>query len=198
MRWWAGAWVIAGVVVVAACGTSAGGGGSAGEPSGSRSVESATGTPTPTFADSSSPPSSAPPSSPAGAGTSEAGTSGAARTPSASGGACVAGHAEVTVAPGDAPRQRLCVRPGTVVSLILEPRSDDKRWVAVHSSAPVFVATSGWRVEGDGSARAALRCAGTRGGTAKVTALAKAPDVAGAAQAAFTVEVSVVPYATER
>ncbi|MFG2131791.1 acetyl-CoA synthetase [Streptomyces sp. NPDC048751] len=117
---------------------------------------------------------------------------------SASAGACAAGHAEVTVAPGGAPGQRLCVRPGTVVSLILEPRSDDKRWVAVHSSAPVLVVTSGWRVEGDGSARAALRCAGTRGGTAEVTALAKAPDVAGAARVAFTLEVSVVPHTTER
>jgi hypothetical protein len=85
-----------------------------------------------------------------------------------------------------------------MVSLTLEPRADDKRWVAVRSSAPVFVVASGWQVSGDGSARASLRCAGTRGGTAEVTALAKAPDVAGAAKVVFTLEVSVVPYTTER
>lgn len=190
MRWWAGAWVIAGVFfLLAACGTSTGNGGSAGGPSGSRSVEPSIGTPAHTFAS----PSSPPPSSPSGAG-----PSGTDRTSSASVGACVAGHAEVTVTPGDAPGQRLCVRPGTVVSLILQPRADDRRWVAVRSSAPAFVVASGWRVEADGSARASLRCAGTRGGTARVTALAKAPDVAGAAKVAFTLEVSVVPYTTER
>ncbi|MFF3517014.1 acetyl-CoA synthetase [Streptomyces sp. NPDC002573] len=84
-----------------------------------------------------------------------------------------------------------------MVSLVLKPRVDDRRWTAVQSAAPVFVVASGWRVEADGTARASLRCAGTRGGTAKVTALAKAPDVAGAARAAFTLDVSVVPYPTE-
>nr|WP_239135184.1 acetyl-CoA synthetase [Streptomyces sp. SID12488] len=65
------------------------------------------------------------------------------------------------------------------------------------SSAPVFVLASGWEVAADGSARASLRCAGTRGGTAKITALAKAPDVAGAARVAFTLDVSVVPYTSQ-
>ncbi|MGW3497926.1 acetyl-CoA synthetase [Streptomyces sp. NPDC001020] len=110
---------------------------------------------------------------------------------------CAAGHAEVIVSPGTAVVQRLCVRPGTVVSLVLEPRMDDKRWRSVRSSAPVFVLPTGWRVDADGSARASLRCAGTRAGTAKVTVLAKAPDVAGAARVAFTLEVTVVPYPRE-
>jgi hypothetical protein len=110
---------------------------------------------------------------------------------------CAAGHAEVTVSPGDAVVRRFCVRPGTVVSLVLRPRSDDKRWAAVRSSAPALVLASGWRVDADGTAHASLRCAGTRGGTADVTASAKAPDVAGAARVAFTLHVSVVPYTTQ-
>ncbi|WP_369254496.1 acetyl-CoA synthetase [Streptomyces sp. R35] len=65
------------------------------------------------------------------------------------------------------------------------------------SSAPVFVLVSGWQLEADGSAHASLRCAGTRGGTAKITATAKAPDVAGAARVAFRLDVSVVPYTTQ-
>ncbi|MBW8800578.1 MAG: acetyl-CoA synthetase [Streptomyces sp.] len=91
----------------------------------------------------------------------------------------------------------MCVRPGTVVSLVLEPRTDDRRWTAARSSAPASVLVSGWRVDGDGTAHASLRCAGTRGGTATLTALAKAPDVAGAAGAAFTLVVAVVPYPRE-
>ncbi|MFD4600543.1 acetyl-CoA synthetase [Streptomyces sp. NPDC058464] len=106
----------------------------------------------------------------------------------------VAGHAEVAVAPGDAPRRELCVRPGTVVSLLLEPRVDDKRWTGVRSSAPAFAVASGWRLDADGTAHASLRCAGTRGGRTVVTVTAKAPDVAGAARVAFTLDVNVVPY----
>jgi hypothetical protein len=68
--------------------------------------------------------------------------------------------------------------------------------VAPLSSAPVFVVVSGWQSEADGSAHASLRCAGTRGGTARITATAKAPDVAGAAHVALTLDVSVVPYPT--
>ncbi|MGW0211973.1 hypothetical protein ACWDZ8_41830 [Streptomyces sp. NPDC003233] len=49
----------------------------------------------------------------------------------------------------------------------------------------------------DGTAHATLRCAGTRGGTAQVTAAAKAPDIAGAARPVFTLDVDVVPYAQE-
>jgi hypothetical protein len=93
---------------------------------------------------------------------------------------CVAGSTTVTHRPGDASVHDLCVRPGTVVSLVLRPRNDDKRWAGVLSSAPVFVLVSGWEVAADGSAHASLRCAGTRGGSAKITATAKAPDVAGA------------------
>jgi hypothetical protein len=84
-----------------------------------------------------------------------------------------------------------------VVSLILRPRTDDKRWTGVLSSAPVFVLVSGWKVAADGTARASVRCAGTRGGTADVTVSAKAPDVAGAARVAFTLRVRVVPYTTQ-
>jgi hypothetical protein len=110
---------------------------------------------------------------------------------------CAAGHAEVSVAPGDPVRRRLCVRPGTVVTLVLRPRLDDKRWTGVLSSAPALVVASGWRVDGDGGAHATLRCAGTRGGAAEITAAAKAPDVAGAARPVFTLDVNVVPYARE-
>ncbi len=161
MRWWAGVGMVAGAVVLAACGETAGGG-------------------------------------TAGGGTTE-GPSGSASAsvtvPSA--GNCAAGHAEVTVAPGDAPRRELCVRPGTVLSLVLEPRIDDKRWTGARSSAPAFAVASGWRLDADGTAHASLRCAGTRGGRTVVTVTAKAPDVAGAARVAFTLDVSVVPYPTQ-
>ena len=183
MRWWTGAWLIAGTVVLAACGTSAGGG-AAGRPS-----ESASPRPS-----STAPTRSASPSTPTGATRTP---SESATTPSSSAGNCTAGHASVSFAPGDPVDQRLCVRPGTTVSLVLRPRADDKRWTAVHSSAPVFVQVTAWRLAPDGTAHASLRCAGTRGGTAEITALAKAPDVAGAARAAFTLRVSVVPYTTQ-
>ncbi|MEU2779726.1 acetyl-CoA synthetase [Streptomyces sp. NPDC007162] len=104
---------------------------------------------------------------------------------------------EVSVAAGEPVRRQLCVRPGTVVSLVLRPRADDRRWTGVRSSAPALVVVSGWRVDADGTARATLRSAGTRGGRAEVTAQAKAPDVAGAARVAFTLDVAVVPYARE-
>ncbi|MFJ9542824.1 acetyl-CoA synthetase [Streptomyces sp. NPDC101225] len=81
--------------------------------------------------------------------------------------------------------------------MVLEPRTDDRRWTAVNSSAPVFVVATGWRVGRDGTAQASLRCAGTRGGSSRITVLAKAPDVAGAARPAFTLNVSVVPYPRE-
>ncbi|MEV6112869.1 hypothetical protein AB0L59_10140 [Streptomyces sp. NPDC052109] len=191
MRWWAGGCAIAVVVVLAGCGASGGGGAKAGA-SGSRS-------PRP-----SSPRASAPPGAPASPGgpASSGGTttpaappSGAPAGPSAR--ACVAGQAEVAVSPGDPVRRRLCVRPGTVVTLVLRPRPDDKRWTGVLSSAPALVVPSGWRVDSDGTAHATLRCAGTRGGTAEVTASAKAPDVAGAARPVLTLDVLVVPYAQE-
>ncbi|MDH6221600.1 acetyl-CoA synthetase [Streptomyces pseudovenezuelae] len=83
------------------------------------------------------------------------------------------------------------------MSLVLQPRNDDKLWTGLLSSAPAFVLVSGWGVAADGTAHAALRCAGARGGTAKITAMAKAPDVAGASRVAFTLEVSVVPYTTQ-
>jgi hypothetical protein len=83
------------------------------------------------------------------------------------------------------------------VTLTLRPRPDDKRWTGVLSSAPALVVASGWRVDTDGTAHATLRCAGARGGTAQVTAAAKAPDLAGAARPVFTLDVDVVPYARE-
>ena len=83
------------------------------------------------------------------------------------------------------------------MSLVFQPRNDDKRWTGLLSSAPAFVLVSGWGVAADGSARASLRCAGTRGGTARLTATARAPDVAGAARVVFTLHVNVVPYTTQ-
>jgi hypothetical protein len=167
--------MIAGMVVLAACGTSAGGG-AVGRASDSASVRPPSTTPPPDA--STSPRESATQSSPPA-------------------GHCAAGRTTVSVAPGAAVQQRLCVRPGTTVSLVLRPRADDKRWTAVRSSAPVFVQVSGWRLDADGTAHASLRCAGTRAGTAEITALAKAPDVAGAARGAFTLHVSVVPWTTQ-
>ncbi|MFE2703760.1 acetyl-CoA synthetase [Streptomyces mirabilis] len=110
---------------------------------------------------------------------------------------CFAGRVEVTVSPGDAVERRLCVRTGAMISVTLRPRADDRRWTAVRSAAPAVVLVSGWRVDADGTGRAALRCASVRGGAAGITVTAKAPDVAGAARTAFTLRVSVVPYAKE-
>ncbi|WP_328552941.1 MULTISPECIES: hypothetical protein [unclassified Streptomyces] len=189
MRWWAGGWVVAGVLVLAACGAATGGGSGDG-PSGGRSARSpgpSSGAPT----RASGAPSSAAPASPAGHGPATS-----AVPPSASPGTCAAGRTKVGVTPGDAPGRHLCVRPGTVLSLVLAPRDDDKRWTGARSSAPVFVLVSGWKVAADGTARASVRCAGTRGGTADVTVSAKAPDVAGAPRVAFTLRVTVVPYTT--
>jgi hypothetical protein len=195
MRWWTGAWMVAGIVILAGCGASPGGG-SAGRPSGSTSAGPSAGAPT----HASGVPSPSAPANPTASATEKGpsrGTSGPAATPAASETSCAAGHVTVTVAPGDAVERRLCVRPGTVVSLVLQARSDGKRWSAVHSSTPVFVLASGWKADADGTAHASLRCANTRGGTARVTALAKTPDIAGAARGAFILEVSVVPYPKE-
>ncbi|MBP2049990.1 hypothetical protein J2Z21_002926 [Streptomyces griseochromogenes] len=191
MRWCGAAWVTAAVVVLlAGCGASGGGGSAAhtGAPeSGGGSGPSDSGSagtgpsdsgslgPSPSTHTAASPPSPA--------------------APSPSAGKCAAGHGEVAVSPGDPVRRELCVRPGTVVTLVLRPRVDDKRWTGVESSAPALVVPTGWRVEADGTAHAALRCAGTRGGAARVTVSAKAPDVAGAPQGVFTLDLSVVPYA---
>ncbi|MFI6929766.1 hypothetical protein [Streptomyces sp. NPDC050287] len=194
--------LVTGMAVLAACGGSSDGG-SAGatsgspSPSTSPSTSAGTGTgPTAVPTHTSAPPSASEPASPFPSPSGPA-TSATVPPSAPAPGRCAAGRTKVTVAPGDAPRQRLCVRPGTVVELVLRPRLDDKRWTAVRSSAPVFVLVSGWQVGADGTARASLRCAGTRAGTAGITALAKAPDVAGAARVAFTLDVSVVPYRKE-
>lgn len=189
MRWWAGGCAIAAVAVLAACGTTGGGGPAAGGSSGS----TPTGPPSGTPAHTSAPPSpAAPPASPT-----PAAPAASAVTPSPPAAGCASGRTEVAVAPGDPVRRPLCVRPATVVSLVLRPRSDDRRWTGVRSSAPVFVLVSGWRLDADGTAHATLRAAGTRGGSARITALAKAPDIAGAAKAAFILDVNVVPFTRE-
>lgn len=190
MRWWAGVCAIAAVVVLAGCGASTGRGAGAGTgASGSRPARP-----------SGSSGASETPSGPVSPGRTDA-PSGGAVTPSGTGsgpsGGCVAGRADVSVAPGDPVRRRLCVRPGTTLTLTLRPRLDDRRWTGVLSSAPALVVASGWRLDADGTAHATLRCAGTRGGTAEVTAAAKAPDIAGAARPVFTLDVDVVPYAQE-
>jgi hypothetical protein len=190
MRCWAGWLVVAGVAVLTACSGSAGGG--AAGPSGGRSSGPSRGEPASTSASPSWNPSTSASANPT-TGTPSAPATGA----SAPAGSCASRHAQVTVVPGGAVEQRLCVRPGTVVTLTLRPRADDRRWTAVHSSAPVFVLASGWRVDADGTAHATLRCAAVRAGAAEVTVLAKAPDVAGASRTAFTVNVSVVPQTKE-
>ncbi|WP_225829695.1 hypothetical protein [Streptomyces sp. NK08204] len=158
------------VVVLAGCGAPAGQG-AGGGPSGARPVR----------------PSSQTPSAASSAGP-------AATSASAPAQGCASGPVEVVVSPGDPVRRALCVRPGAVLTLVLHPRVDDKRWVDVHSSAPALVLPTGWQVQVAGGARATLRCAGTRGGSAEVTVTAKAPDVAGAARPVFTLDVTVVPY----
>lgn len=185
MRWWAGWGVVAGVAVLAACGSSGDGGGVGA--SGSRSSEPSAGTSASASAGSSG----------AASGSATGGGPSSSPTASASPAGCAAGHTDVTVSPGDAVERHLCVRPGTVVSLVLRPRVDDKRWAAAHSSAPAFVLLSGWRVDSDGTAHTTLRCATVRPGAADVSVTAKTPDVAGAARPAFTLHVSVVPYPTQ-
>ncbi|MFJ9150429.1 hypothetical protein ACIRP7_20640 [Streptomyces sp. NPDC102270] len=181
-------WVIAGMVVLMACGGSSGG------PSGSGSATPSTGAPTSESGAPRTTPAASPSVSPTASPT--------GRSPSASASApsspktCATGHVDVTVSPDDPPRQQVCVRPGTTVSLVLRPRTDGKRWTAVRSSARVFVLPSGWQLDADGTARASLRCAGTRGGAADITALAKEPDLAGTGSVAFTLQVNVVPHTT--
>ncbi|MFF7240574.1 hypothetical protein [Streptomyces collinus] len=200
MPGWTGGWRVAVVVVLlAGCGAPAGGGGTGAGPGPSGSAGTGTG---PAESGSSGParpsrpaPPSRAPSAPAGSGPSR--PTRAPGSPATPSGGCAGGRAEITVSPGGPVRQRLCVRPGTVVTLVLGPRLDDKRWTGVRSSAPALVVPAGWRVDGDGTAHAVLRCAGTRGGAAEVTAAARAPDVAGAARPAFTLRLDVVPYARE-
>ncbi|MET8586610.1 hypothetical protein ABZX39_37985 [Streptomyces collinus] len=198
MRGWTGGWKAAVVVVLlAGCGAPAGGGGTGADPGPSGSAGTGTG---PAESGSSGPdrpsrPARSSPSGPGGSAPSR--PTHAPGPPSAPAGGCAAGRAEIIVSPGGPVRQRLCVRPGTVVTLVLRPRPDDRRWTAVRSSAPALVAPADWRVDADGTAHAVLRCAGTRGGGAEVTAAARAPDVAGAARPAFTLRLDVVPYARE-
>lgn len=194
MRRWAAVWVVFVAVVLTACGTSADPG-TVGGASGTRPAEPSSGAPSTGSALPASPSptsTSARTASPTGPGAPVP-----AASPSASAAACVAGRTEVTVAPGDAPRRSLCVRPGTVVSLVLRPRTDDKRWAAVRSSAPALVVASGWSVDAGGAARASLRSVGARGGSARITVPAKAPDVAGAARVAFTLDITVTPPTRE-
>ncbi|WP_333775244.1 hypothetical protein [Streptomyces sp. IBSBF 3136] len=194
MRGWGGGRRAAVVVVLlAGCGAPAGGGTGAG-PGPSESAGTGTGA---GQSGSSGParPSHAQPSAPARSTPSL--PTRAPGSPSAPADGCAAGRAEVTVSPGGPLRQRLCVRPGTVVTLVLRPRLDDRRWTGVRSSAPALVVPAGWHVDGDGTAHAVLRCAGTRGGGAEVTAAARAPDVAGAARPAFTLRLDVVQHAQE-
>ncbi|MGJ5791844.1 acetyl-CoA synthetase [Streptomyces griseorubiginosus] len=123
--------------------------------------------------------------------------SASASSPPASGAGCVAGRAQITVSPGDPVRRPVCVRPGTVVSLVLSPRTDGKRWTAVRSSAPALVLVTGRQVAADGTAHVSLRAAGTRGGSAEITVSAKEPDLAGTGGVGFTLAVTVTPYARE-
>jgi hypothetical protein len=191
MRWWTAGWMVAGVVALAACSASPGNR-SAGAPSENHSMEPTT---------SSAPPASPVPAAPPSTRTqSPTGPSPSAPAPSSSPSAtgCVAGQTEITITPSDPPRRQLCARPGTTVSRVLQPRTDHKRWKAVHSSAPIFVLVSGWRVDADGTAHASLRCAGTRGGSAIITALAKAPAASGSAHGVFALDMTVIHYARER
>ncbi|KPI09181.1 hypothetical protein OK074_3342 [Actinobacteria bacterium OK074] len=196
-----GSWTsLATVLVALSCVLTACGGGGDDSEADSAPPRPATGSPTDTPSESGpgtrgapGPPSATRPATPSTPSTRAPASRGTASTSPG----CVAGSITVTHRPGDALVRGLCVRPGTVVSLVLRPRNDDKRWTGALSSAPVFVLASGWEVGADGTARVSLRCAGTRGGTADVTVSAKAPDVAGAARIVFTLHMSVVPYTTQ-
>jgi len=189
------------VLVALSCVLTACGGGGDDSDADSAPPRTATDSPTATPSDS-GPDTPGAPSSPSATRSATLPSTPSTRAPASQGKAstspgCVAGSITVTHRLGDASVRDLCVRPGTVVSLVLRPRTDGKRWTAVRSSAPALVLASGWRVDVDGTAHASLRCAGTRGGTADVTVSAKAPDLAGAARVAFTLHVSVVPYTTQ-
>lgn len=175
MRWWMGGCAAAALVVLVGCGASVGRGAGSGASRSAASSVGSGGTP--------------------GSAAAPAPTTGKSGSPSTPAGHCAAGTVDVAVSPGDPVRRELCVRPGTVVRLVLRPRVDDKRWTGVLSSAPALVLVSDWRVDPDGTAHATLRCAGTRGGAARVTVSAKAPDVAGAPRGVFSLDMNVVPYA---
>jgi len=109
---------------------------------------------------------------------------------------CAAGRTELIVGEGAPREERLCVRPGTVVSLVLLARAGE-RWTAVASSAPALALPFGWRVAADGTAHTAVRCAVVRAGRADITVTARAPDLAGPAPVGFTLRLSVLPRPKE-
>jgi len=92
--------------------------------------------------------------------------------------------------------ESLSVRPGAVVSLFLRARAVGN-WAGIVSSAPTLALPTGWRVDPDGTAYAAVRCAGARGGKADITVTTQAPDPAGPAPVAFILRLSVVPRRKE-
>ncbi len=175
MRWWAVGWMVAGLVAIAGCSSSSEGDAAAG-PSGSRSVKPPTGasarTPAGPSTSETASPTAGNPSAPAG-------------TPSSAVPGCAAGHVKVAISPGDERRTAAvrCVRGRGYLSSC-SPGQTTSGGEACRARRPCCpcIRMAG---DADGTAHATLRCAGTRAGKAKITALVKAPDVAGAVDGAL-------------
>ncbi|MEU8975336.1 acetyl-CoA synthetase [Streptomyces monashensis] len=97
---------------------------------------------------------------------------------------CVAGSATVTHSSGDASVESLCVRSGTTVTVVLEPRSQGS-WPQPRSSNPMLALVASSVADGKGGLRVTVRAA--RIGAASVT---WGPENA----PLFTLRLSVAAY----
>jgi hypothetical protein len=97
------------------------------------------------------------------------GTAGVPSPPSEPGSAspgCVAGSATVTHRPGDAAVRDLCVRTGTTVTVVLEPRLEGS-WPRPRSGDPMLALVISTATDSKGVTRVTLRAART--GSVSVT-----------------------------
>lgn len=83
----------------------------------------------------------------------------------------------------DASVQRLCVRPGATVTVILPSRPGG--WPPPHSSSPMLATVTGTAVDPDGSVRVTVRAART--GAATVTWGAEGAEL-------FTLQLDVAAH----
>ncbi|MFE9448055.1 hypothetical protein [Streptomyces sp. NPDC006739] len=165
-----GPWFMAAVVAVACLLTACGSGGTSGGTSGGGSGSPSGSTPPRPSAD----PHPTTPSA-GGTGTAPPGT----RSPG-----CEAGSAAITHRAGDASVRSLCVRSGTTVTVVLEPRTHGP-WPPPRSSNPMLALVTSSTTDGQGGARVTVRAA--RIGAASVTwGPEKAP--------LFTLRLSVAAY----
>ncbi|MGW4560949.1 hypothetical protein ACWEN3_00630 [Streptomyces sp. NPDC004561] len=137
-----------------------------------------------------SPPTATPPQgTPGSPSATESASSPSTPTPSAHGTAsvspgCVAGSATVVHNPGDASVHALCVRSGTTVTVVLEPRAHGP-WPRPRSSNPMLALVTSSATDAKGAARVTLRAA--RIGAVTVT---WGPESA----PLFTLRLSVAAY----